>query len=98
MRPGLRSAALCAALAAAALCAAWRPLLLKGWIPVDGNMIAISYPNWSMARSAGLLSLPLWGPYRNFGEPVLADPQAMVLYPPLRLLAAFGDFQGFLTF
>lgn len=82
---------------AAALCAAWAPLLLRGLVPLDGNMIALSYPNWSMARELGAGSLlPAWNPWRDLGEPFLADPQTMAVYPAMRLLALLPDFPAFL--
>ncbi|MBI5244787.1 MAG: hypothetical protein HY922_14050 [Elusimicrobia bacterium] len=97
MRLKVLHAAIAILLAATALCAAWRPLLLKGLVPMDGNMIALSYPHWAMARSIPLMPPPSWNPYRNLGEPYLADPQTMALYPPMRLLSAFASFQGFMA-
>jgi len=86
-----------AALAAAAIVLVWRPLLLQGLVPVDGNMLALSYPNWSLTKILSASSLlPAWNPLRNMGEPFLADPQAMVLYPPMLLLRGLSDFASFL--
>lgn len=80
-----------------ALCLAWRPLLLGGLVPLDGNMIAYSYPNWSLLRTLGAdRLLPVWNPFRDMGEPFLADPQSMSLYPPARLFVLLPDFTGFL--
>jgi hypothetical protein len=43
----------------------------------------------SFVRCVALGSWPLWDPYRGFGQPLLADPSAEVLYPPawLNLIA-----------
>lgn len=85
------------AAAMAALCAAWSPLLLRGLVPLDGNMIALSYPNWSMTRKLGAGALlPAWNPWRDMGEPFLADPQTMAVYPVMRLLCLLPDFPSFL--
>ena len=35
----------------------------------------------TFVRSVGAGSWPLWDPYRGFGQPFLADPSAMLLYP-----------------
>lgn len=79
------------------ICVAWAPLLIKGLVPLDGNMIALSYPNWSMTRNLGAGSLlPAWNPWRDMGEPFLADPQTMTAYPVMRLLCLLPDFSGFL--
>lgn len=91
-----------AAVAAAAvilLCACWQPLLLGGLIPVDGNLMTLSFPHWAQARAAFLGGhLPLWDPSRDMGEPLLADPQAMILYPPLWLGALLPSFAAFLRY
>ena len=90
--------ALTAALAAAALCAVWKPLLLQGMVPLDGNMIALSYPNWMLTRTLGRQALlPVWNPWRDMGEPFLADPQTLALYPIMRLLAGMSRFIDFLA-
>ncbi|MCR4296789.1 MAG: hypothetical protein NUW21_14745, partial [Elusimicrobia bacterium] len=79
--------------ALALLCIAWKPLLLQGLIPVDGNMIAVTYPNWTLARSLWLNPrLPLWNSLRNMGAPYLADPITSALYPPQWLLTLLPDF------
>ena len=80
--------ALSGALAVLAMCLAWKPLLLKGDIPADSLMMTHSHPNWGLLRTAWEEpGWPLWNPRRNMGEPHLADPQTMTLYPPARLLA-----------
>ncbi|MBI2386523.1 MAG: hypothetical protein HYV14_10975 [Elusimicrobia bacterium] len=81
----------------AVICAAWGPLLLRGLVPLDGNMIALSYPNWSMTRDLGAGSLlPAWNPWRDMGEPFFADPQTMAAYPVMRALCLLPDFSAFL--
>jgi hypothetical protein len=35
----------------------------------------------SFLKSVGAGSWPLWDPYRGFGQPLLADPSAMLFYP-----------------
>lgn len=81
-----------------AICSAWAPLILRGLVPLDGNMIALSYPNWSMTRNLGAgITLPAWNPWRDMGEPFLADPQTMAVYPLMRLLALLPDFSTFLS-
>lgn len=83
--------------AAAALSLSWRPLFFQNQIPLTGNLIALFYPNWSLARSVWTgLRLPLWDAARNLGEPYLADPQTMALYPPLLLASLLPSFIGFM--
>lgn len=61
--------------------------------------MTLSFPHWAQVRSAFLSgSLPVWDPARDLGEPLLADPQAMVLYPPMWLGAAFSGFPAFLRY
>ena len=75
----------------------WERLYIGGLIPVDGNMITMSYPNWSYLNGmVSKLSVPFWNPFRNMGEPFLADPQAMVLYPIRLMLSPITDFKIFL--
>ena len=79
------------------LCVCWRRLLLQGLVPVDGNVIAVSFPNWALARSLWHSPrLPLWNPLRSMGTPYLADPITSIAYPPLWLLSALPDFASFL--
>jgi len=76
---------------------AWRRLFLDGLVPSDGNLIAFSFPHWRSTRE--LLSgwsWPLWNPWRNLGEPHLADPQSLALYPVFWLFAPLRSFAGFL--
>jgi len=76
----------------------WRGLLLEGLVPSDGNTIAFSFPHWSSTRELlGTWSWPLWNPWRNLGEPHLADPQSLALYPPFWLLAPLRGFASFLA-
>jgi hypothetical protein len=100
--PGPRRAApflpaLAAGLAAlAVLLLAWRRLLVDGLVPVDGNVLCVTFPNWRLARDLWLHgSLPLWNPLRSLGTPYLADPITMALYPVQWLLSALPDFAGF---
>jgi hypothetical protein len=97
--PNARLRVLAGAAAAAVLLSCWRPLLVGGLIPVDGNLMTLSFPHWARLRAALAAGrLPLWDPTRDLGEPWLSDPQAMVLYPPMWLGAAFGSFAGFLRY
>jgi len=76
----------------------WRRLLLQGLVPIDGQTISFAYPTWEVLR--GFLEagrLPLWNPYRNLGEPLLADPQSLAAYPLFWLLAPLRGFGGFLS-
>ncbi|MFA6003012.1 MAG: YfhO family protein [Elusimicrobiota bacterium] len=89
--------ALCALAAALYLSLIWRPLFWQGLIPVDGNMLTLTFPNWKLMRSVWESPhLPLWNPWRSLGEPHLADPQCMALYPPMLILSAVDDFPAFL--
>lgn len=78
------SGAICvAALFTTALSAIWHRLFFRGQVPADGNLLSLFYPARMFFRSAiAAHSLPLWNPLKNMGEPLLADPQAMMLYPP----------------
>lgn len=72
---------------------AWRKLLLEGLLPIDGNMIAVSYPNWRLARSLWENPrLPLWNSWRNMGTLHSADPITSALYPLQWIFSASGDF------
>lgn len=79
------------------LCLAWRHLLLQGQVPIDGNVIAVSYPNWRLSRTLWTEPhLPLWNPWRNMGIPHLADPITSAGYPLLWLLSAQSRFVDFM--
>ena len=74
------------------LIAYWHRLLIQSLIPFDGNMLRLFYPSWSIGKN--LLTdgfRVLWDPYRNMGQPFLADPQAQALYP-LRILSVIFNF------
>lgn len=47
------------------------------------------------ARALRAGELPLWNPYSNAGQPLLADPQNALLYPPTWL--ALAGLRGFVT-
>jgi len=76
---------------------AWPHLFLKGQIPVDGNVLRLFYPNWTFLHShpVTLFNWPLWNPYRNMGEPFLADPQSLAAYPPMWLLSRLPSYLSF---
>lgn len=81
----------------AMLCVCWWRLLLRNLIPVDGNVIAVSYPNWVLAKSVWREPrLLFWNPMRSMGTPHLADPITSALYPPLWLLSLLPDYPSFL--
>ncbi len=66
-------------------------LFLKGQIPVNGEIMRFVYPNWYLSRKMlGNLQLPFWNPYRDMGEPFLADPRSMSLYPPYWAVMLLG--------
>ncbi len=77
----------------------WRRLLIQGRIPLDGNIITLSYPNWVVSRSFLMHArLPLWNPLRDMGEPFLADPQTMSGYPLFWAISWLPTFTGFFQF
>lgn len=50
---------------------------------VDGDLNQEHFPVIvTVARALGDGALPLWNPYSNGGQPLLADPQSALLYPP----------------
>src|SRR5713226_5871814 len=50
---------------------------------VDGDLNQEHFPVIvTVARALHDGALPLWNPYSNAGQPLLADPQAALLYPP----------------
>ena len=73
----------------------WRRLLIEGRVPIDGDMMRLVYPTWSIGNRlfSGAL-VPLWDSYRNMGCPFLAHPPNQVLYPLHRLfsVASFVDY------
>jgi hypothetical protein len=76
---------------------AFPDLFLKGWVPVNGEVMRFVYPNWTYIQSAFHAGHPpLWNPYRSMGEPFLADPRSMAVYPFLWLTASAGEFSLFL--
>lgn len=89
--------ALLASAACVLILLVWRRLLLQGELPVDGNLLTFTLPNWRLLRWLWEApALPLWDPWRSLGQPWLADPQTMALYPPAWLLGAMPGFDGFL--
>jgi hypothetical protein len=73
----------------------WKKALLQGLVPADGNTLLMAYPNWRIG--AGFFRqavLPLWDPFRNLGEPFLADPQTAILYP-LTWLSFLGGWPAY---
>jgi hypothetical protein len=79
---------------------AWPHLFLKGQVPVDGNVLRLFYPDWVFLHAHPPLpwKWPLWNPYRNMGEPFLADPQSLAAYPPMWLLCRLSSYLNFLRF
>src|SRR5690348_7749732 len=70
----------------------WHRLLLQSMMPFDGNMIRLFYPSWVVGRKLLIDGCYfLWDPYRNMGQPFLADPQNQALYP-IRFLSVFLNF------
>jgi len=76
---------------------AWPNLFLKEQLPVDGNVLRLFYPNWVFlhVHPPTLSQWPLWNPYRNMGEPFLADPQSLAGYPPMWWLCRLPSYLGF---
>ena len=75
----------------------WRYLYFKGEIPVNGNVLREVYPNWCFTHSQ--LSkgrIPLWSPYKDMGEPYLADPKSLAAYPLSWVLCKIESFPNFL--
>jgi len=76
----------------------WKKIFFFNLIPSDGNTLLMSYPDWSIGRHFFRSALlPLWDPFRNLGEPFLADPQTSVLYPPT-WLTYLGDWSAYFKF
>src|SRR6185312_5115978 len=72
-------------------------LFFKSQIPVNGEIMRFVYPNWCLSRYfLTHFQWPLWNPFRDLGEPFLADPRTMSLYPPYGLALLAGRFMDFL--
>ncbi|MFA6004475.1 MAG: hypothetical protein WC881_10445, partial [Elusimicrobiota bacterium] len=70
----------------------WRGLLIFGRVVIDGDALPYYYPNWAIGKRLLLDNCSfLWDPYRNMGQPFLADPRNQALYP-LRWLSVFFDY------
>jgi hypothetical protein len=64
----------------AALC--W-PVIARGRVYWERDVHLYLYPHAeAFVRVLAQGSLPLWNPYVAFGEPLLANPQMQVFYPP----------------
>jgi hypothetical protein len=82
----LRSRALLAALLAAALALAYRPIF-TGRLVADRDVFRIFFPDSAfLIECLSRGDLPLWQPYAFLGQPFAASLQAQVFYPP-RVLA-----------
>ncbi len=70
----------------------WHRLLVFSQLPFDGNMLRLFFPSWVIGKTmlADGFSL-LWDPYRNLGQPFLADPQNQALYP-VRFLSLIAEY------
>jgi len=75
----------------------WPHLFFKGQVPVDGNTLRLFYPSWTFlhAHPPTLFHWPLWNPFRNMGEPFLADPQSLAAYPPMWFLCRVPSYLNF---
>ncbi|HET6897676.1 MAG TPA: hypothetical protein VFK70_04985, partial [Vicinamibacteria bacterium] len=86
--PDGRDAAAALGLLALLLALFWR-LVFRGEVLYDRDIAAVFHPmaeSFFRAWRAG--SRPLWNPWFSFGEPMLANPSAQVLYPPTWLMLA----------
>ena len=60
----------------------FRRAVFGGQILFVRDIALVWYPQVSsFLKSVGAGSWPLWDPYRGFGQPLLADPSAMLFYP-----------------
>jgi hypothetical protein len=60
----------------------FRRAVVGGQVLFERDIALVWYPQVSsILKSVGAGSWPLWDPYRGFGQPLLADPSAMLLYP-----------------
>ncbi|MDO8803215.1 MAG: YfhO family protein, partial [Elusimicrobiota bacterium] len=73
----------------------WKKMFFSGLMPADGNTLLSVYPDWRLGKNffSGALP-PLWNPFRNLGEPFLADPQTAILYP-LTWLTFLGGWSAY---
>ena len=86
--PDRRDAGAALGLLALLIALFWR-LVFRGEVLYDRDIAAVFHPmaeSFFRAWRAG--SLPLWNPWFSFGEPMLANPSAQVLYPPTWLMLA----------
>jgi len=98
MRVQLRRACWVALPGIALLVASWHRLFLKRLVPIDGNTLTAAFPTWrALLSHRDGFHLPLWNPYRNLGEPLLADPQSMAAYPVSWLLSLLPRYLDFVT-
>jgi len=82
--PGLAraDAAALGALALIVIVLCW-PVLAQGRVYWERDLHLYLYPHAeALVRVVAQGSLPLWNPYVAFGEPLLANPQMQLLYPP----------------
>jgi hypothetical protein len=64
---------------------AWllHPVIFEGRILFERDINLVWWAQVeSFIRSIANGSWPVWDPYRSFGQPLLADPSAEILYPP----------------
>jgi hypothetical protein len=60
-----------------------RPAIFEGRILFERDINLVWWAQVeSFVRSIGSGSWPVWDAYRSFGQPLLADPSAEILYPP----------------
>jgi hypothetical protein len=74
----------------------WARVFINGWIPTNVLLLLFFHPMAALVcenLQGGLL--PLWNPWSNCGQPLLADPQAAVFYPLNLPVFLFGYTQGF---
>lgn len=83
MRPIPKADRLAAALLALAVVLLFRESLLEGGVFYKRDIHLIWHPQVEgFVRALAGGALPLWDPSPAFGQPLLADPGAQVLYPP----------------
>lgn len=81
-RLSLIDGALALLLALTVLIPFW-PLLTREMTIVDGDFTEEYFPVLlTVVRAVRAGELPLWNPFSNGGQPLLADPQAALFYPP----------------